>query len=124
MKIKKKTITNVNKETKVVDKVRSYIKKNWTSMLSCVAMLSVMCLGTATASADGMWNTMVDVISTWVSRLGLMVLFVGGIQFALGWKREDADGKTQGVQTMIAGGIVLALAGVAGSYLGGSGATP
>ena len=36
-------------------------------------------------------------------------MLVGGVMFALGWQREDAEGKTRGLQTLMAGAMVMAL---------------
>ena len=36
-------------------------------------------------------------------------MMVGGVMFALGWQREDADGKTRGLQTLMAGAMVTAI---------------
>jgi len=61
-------------------------------------------------AADALWNTVADIIGVWVLRLGGVVIFVGGIMFGLGWKNDDAEGKSRGISTMISGGIVTALA--------------
>ena len=61
-------------------------------------------------AADALWNTVAGIISVWVLRLGGVVIFVGGIMFGLGWKNDDAEGKSRGISTMISGGIVTALA--------------
>ena len=84
-----------------------------------IAAMMLFCLsmgGIASASVDALWNTVANLIETWVTRLGGVVLFVGGIMFGLGWKNDDADGKTRGIQTMIAGGIVIAVAQLTGTF--------
>lgn len=55
------------------------------------------------------WNTVMNFILTWVPRIGLVVLFVGAIEFALAFKSEDAEGKTKGLRTIIAGAMVVAI---------------
>lgn len=72
--------------------------------------------GIASASVDVLWQTVANLIETWVTRLGGVVMFVGGIMFGLGWKNDDADGKTRGIQTIIAGGIVVAVAALTGTF--------
>lgn len=54
-----------------------------------------------------------EVIVPWVQKIGLVIGFIGGIMFALGWRNDDADSKSRGLQTMISGFMV---AGVATSY--------
>ena len=46
----------------------------------------------------------------------LVILFVGGVMFGLGWKNDDADGKTRGINTIIAGAIVVAVAGLSSQF--------
>lgn len=46
----------------------------------------------------------------WIKAIGGVVAFVGGVMFALGWQREDSEGKTRGLQTMMAGFMVVAIA--------------
>lgn len=84
-------------------------------ILVVTLMVSSLAFATA-ANADTMWNAVMNLIKTWVIRLGLVVLLVGGIMFGLGFKNDDAEQKTRGVNTMIAGGIVTAVAGLV-SYL-------
>jgi len=63
-----------------------------------------------TGTADTLWNEMRDLIGTWVTRLGGVVMFVGGVMFGLGWKNDDAEQKSRGISTLIAGAIVTAVA--------------
>ena len=42
--------------------------------------------------------------------IGGVVALVGGVMFALGWQREDAEGKSRGLMTMMAGFMVIAIA--------------
>jgi len=73
---------------------------------------------TGGTEADELWNTIAGFIGTWVFRLGGVVLFVGGIMFGLGWKSDDAEGKSRGISTMIAGAIVMGLAGMVDTFFG------
>lgn len=103
----------VRSEEKTLRKASLWVSKNWVTILSAVALMTVLCVGFAFAdNAEEMWKSMVALISKWVTRLGGLVIFVGGVMFGLGWKREDADGKSQGISTMIAGAIVTAVAGM------------
>lgn len=61
------------------------------------------------ATSKNAWNTVMNFILTWVPRIGLVVLFVGAIEFALAFKSEDAEGKTKGLRTVIAGAMVVAI---------------
>ena len=35
---------------------------------------------------------------------------IGGVMFALGWQREDAEGKSRGLMTLMAGFMLVAIA--------------
>lgn len=76
---------------------------------------------TASGAADNMWNTIVDLVTKWIGRLGGAVIFVGGIMFGLGWKSDDAEQKSRGINTIIAGAIVAAMAGLATVFFNAAG---
>lgn len=87
------------------------------ALLACVMLVAIMMCGTVFASSvDALWQTISNLIQTWVTRLGGVVMFVGGIMFGLGWKSDDAEQKSRGVSTIIAGGIVAAVAGLTGTF--------
>jgi len=96
--------------------MRTKIKKIYPSVL--LVMLLTVVLVTSNVEivlatgADAMWTQIQTLIGTWVTRLGGVVIFIGLIMFGLGWKNEDADARARGVQTIIAGAIVTAAAGM------------
>ena len=70
------------------------------------------------SGADAKWTTLTNTyIVPWVKRLGGAVMFIGAIEFALGWQRDDPEGKTKGLRTFIAGAIVMAVGFGADSFL-------
>lgn len=72
---------------------------------------------TTTTSADDKWNTVIDFILPWITRLGGVVILIGAIEFGLGFKDNDADSKTKGMRTIIAGCIVTAVGLSANTFL-------
>ena len=100
----------------------SFLNDN--TYLIAVAFLALMTFGgrleaaapPATGSADTLWLLIQGLVETWVSRLGGVVMFVGGIMFALGWKNDDAEGKSRGISTIIAGAIVVAISSVTATF--------
>ncbi|MCL2221359.1 MAG: hypothetical protein FWC20_04405 [Oscillospiraceae bacterium] len=83
----------------------------------CVGFAAMNINGVALADpGEALWNTIATLISTWVTRLGGVVIFIGGVMFGLGWKNDDAEGKSRGVSTMIAGGIVTAVAALTSQF--------
>lgn len=81
------------------------------------AMMAAQMFG-ITAFADGetttegveTFNTVVQFIVDWVARIGLVIGFIGAVQFALGFKDDSADGKTRGLMCLASGFIVFAVA--------------
>ena len=79
------------------------------------AVSKISC-GTAFAADGGRsegvetFNTVVQFIVDWVARIGLVVAFIGAVQFALGFKDDSADGKTRGLMCLASGFIVFAVA--------------
>ena len=63
------------------------------------------------------WNQVMDYISKWMPRLGGVVIFIGAIEFALAFKSEDAEGKTKGMRTIIAGAMVTGITAALGTLL-------
>ena len=105
------------KKVSVKERVGKFLNRNAASIAVC-AICTLMIAGQvfATADAESMWMDIADLIKTWVTRLGGVVMFVGGVMFGLGWKNDDADGKTRGVNTIIAGAIVVAVAALTSDF--------
>lgn len=104
-----------NKESKVY-MLGSFLNKHM-ALITCMLLMGIMVIGVAHASnADALWNTVRDLIKTWVTRLGGVVMFVGGVMFGLGWKSDDAEQKSRGISTLIAGAIVVAVAALTSTF--------
>ncbi len=86
------------------------------------AMLAVpiavaVCSVTAAAEGEGadaqaMMDGILQVLKPGVIGLGSLVAVVGGIQTGVGFKDDNADGKTRGFQTMVGGAIIAAVGGL------------
>ena len=70
---------------------------------------SCMTITAHAADADEYISSIIDLLKTWIPRLGGMIIVVGGIQLGIGFKDDDSTGKTRGMQTMIGGAIVAAI---------------
>ena len=110
----KKGATNNAIKATTGEKIGLFLNRH-AVMIACVMMVAVMMCGTAFA-ADALWQTLANLIKTWVTRLGGVVMFVGGIMFGLGWKSDDAEQKSRGISTIIAGAIVIAVAALTGQF--------
>ena len=115
MKQKREKKSQCTKEHKI-NKVKIFFNRN-VMLIVCVLLIMFALSGTAFASsADDLWSTITGEIEKWVGRLGGAIVFVGGIMFALGWKSEDAEQKSRGIQTVMAGGMVVALAAITSQF--------
>ena len=93
-------------------------------LISCILFLGITlnvagvaeAAGGGGVNADTLWTTISDLIKTWVTRLGGVVMFVGGIIFGLGWKSDDSEQKSRGISTIIAGAIVIAVAALTSTF--------
>lgn len=85
------------------------------------ASMAMSCMGLtcfaeeAAAAASGTegvetFNNVVQFIVDWVARIGLVIGFIGAVQFAMGFKDDSADGKTRGLMCLASGFIVFAVA--------------
>lgn len=61
------------------------------------------------AISDGNYTTVVNMFITWFRRIGALVAFVGAVMFGLAIKNNDADQKQNGLLTMVAGFVVVAI---------------
>ncbi len=75
------------------------------AMMLCNTMM-VHAANSNTSSID----SFIDFACDWLKKIGGIVAFVGAIMFAMGWQREDAEGKSRGLLTMMAGFMVVAIA--------------
>ena len=76
--------------------------------------LGAMQITTAMAVNTGVNNLQTfvkDFIAPWLIAIGGVVAMIGGIMFALGWQRNDSEGKTQGLMVVMTG---FMLAGIGG----------
>jgi hypothetical protein len=74
-----------------------------------MSLLAIPVFAEGGADAEGFINTITELLKKWIPRLGGMIIVVGGIQLGVGFKDDNADGKTRGMQCMIGGAIVTAI---------------
>jgi len=98
------------------NKISAFIVRN-INVAVLVCFFVVAFSGTVYASpADTLWSTISGLIGTWVTRLGMVIMFAGAVMFALGWKSDDAEGKSRGIGTIISGAIVTAVAALTPTF--------
>ena len=91
------------------------VRRITTGLLAASMVMSTMgvtCFAATGSSTEGVdtFNTVVEFIVDWVARIGLVIGFIGPVQFAMGFKDDSADGKTRGLMCLASGFIVFAVA--------------
>ncbi len=100
----KNLINNIkNKKTKIKEKITVF---TGTFASAMVLAHSKVLADSNTASIDSFINFACD----WLTKIGGVIALVGGVMFALGWQREDAEGKSRGLMTLMAGFMLVAIA--------------
>ena len=61
-------------------------------------------------SNTGSIDSFINFACDWLTKIGGVIALVGGVMFALGWQREDAEGKSRGLMTLMAGFMLVAIA--------------
>ena len=95
---------------KLIEKVKTSRKKivslsNIVLMSLILGITPVYAAGSNTSSIDGFITFVCD----WLLKIGGVVSLVGGVMFALSWQRDDAEGKSRALMTLMAGGMVMAI---------------
>ena len=106
------TETGAMLAVKATNALGKLMTKKAGKMLVTLPLALSMCMLTASADdggAEETIQTIIDLLTTWIPRLGGLLIVVGGIQLGIGFKDDDATGKTRGMQCMIGGAIVAAV---------------
>lgn len=70
-----------------------------------VSASPVYALESNTSSID----TFIQFVCDWLFKIGGVVMLVGGVMFALSWQRDDSEGKSRALMTLMAGGMVMGI---------------
>lgn len=107
-----------NRKLDAAQRERKMIRNASRITFGLMVMSMMLSFGGVTAFAAGggrtegvdTFNTVVQFIVDWVARIGLVIAFIGAVQFAMGFKDDSADGKTRGLMCLASGFIVFAVA--------------
>ena len=99
----------INKGQNLCDEVEN---TKFTKAIFCSTMLVSLMPTIVFAANPGtsVIDNFVDFLCEWLKKIGALVMLIGGIMFALGWQRNDSESKTNGLQTLLGGGMVVAFA--------------
>ena len=90
-----KKLSVEQREAKTMRSVRR-ITTGFLAASMIMSTMGITCFA-ADGSSEGVetFNTVVQFIVDWVARIGLVIGFIGAVQFAMGFKDDSADGKTR-----------------------------
>lgn len=95
------------RENKKINKLKEKITVLTGGIVSTFLMFTTQVQAASnTESIDSFINFACD----WLTKIGGVIALVGGVMFALGWQREDAEGKSRGLMTLMAGFMLVAIA--------------
>lgn len=95
-----------------MNKLISVVKENYKKVVSTssIVLMSfilsaspVYAIESNTSSID----TFIQFVCDWLIKIGGVVMLVGAVMFALSWQRDDAEGKSRALMTVMAGGMVV-----------------
>ena len=95
-----------------MNKLISVVKENYKKVVSTssIVLMSfilsaspVYAIESNTSSID----TFIQFVCDWLIKIGGVVILVGAVMFALSWQRDDAEGKSRALMTVMAGGMVV-----------------
>ncbi len=105
-------INAMNKVSKLQDDMKNtrFTKKAPKFIATtCSAVLVTLTPTMAFAASTDTIDVFVAEIGKWLVKIGVVIAMVGGIMFALAWQREDAEGKSRGLLTLMAGFMIAAI---------------
>lgn len=102
----------------VTDRFCRTVTKKRSAAFIAVASAVAASIGSVSAKPGDATGTQiitnfVDQIQTWLTAIGGVVVLVGIIQFALSFQREDSEGKSRALMTIMAGALVATAVPVA-----------
>jgi len=105
-----------------MNKLTSVVKNGVVKVVSGLnIVLGILFLSTtrvyAINSNTSSIDAFIDFICDWLVKIGGVVMLIGGVMFALSFQRDDAEGKSRALMTLMAGGMVAGIA-VAKSLFG------
>jgi hypothetical protein len=84
------------------------LKKVWMVAL-VILIVGLPTFAFANVHGSALLDNLFKWLCHWVGRIGLIVAFFGAIQVALGFYRNDPDGKVMGLKTLASGFMVYGI---------------
>lgn len=111
--VKSKNENNVTKQKKIrgIMPIKLFVSISTLiiTMLGIILFVQAVTGTAPSGAALTQFDTIIKFIAGWIAKLGLIVGFIGAVQFGFAFRNDDADGKTKGLRTLISGFIVFAI---------------
>ncbi len=92
-------------------KIKNNIKEKLTILGGSIMSTFIILNNRVFAESNtGSIDSFINFACDWLTKIGGVIALVGGVMFALGWQREDAEGKSRGLMTLMAGFMLVAIA--------------
>lgn len=93
-------------------KLINFLKKHKKVILKTSVLCLLLVLNTTNVYAEGdagvdRIDKVVEFLCSWFKKIGLVVALVGGVQFGLAFKNDDANAKTNAIRMIAAGFMVF-----------------
>lgn len=96
---------------KKINKVFGKLKQKGAVIVTTVMGTLILAESKVFAESNtGSIDSFINFACDWLTKIGGVIALVGGVMFALGWQREDAEGKSRGLMTLMAGFMLVAIA--------------
>lgn len=59
------------------------------------------------SNGETYWNLSLMLVTTWIPRLGAMMLFGGVIEYAIAYQSDNANQKTQAMRMVVSAGMII-----------------
>ena len=103
-----------SKFKKAIRAVGVFLNRNMPYIAMCMLMVGMTCSSVfASGGVDPLWKYVLVRIYKWVTRLGGVIMFVGAVNFGLGFSEDAPDKKQRGGSIIVAGALVIAIANMA-----------
>lgn len=108
----REVLTNAKRKvSNVVSKLeeKAFRIKTYATYIALTYVSTPMVSYASGTDPDAAWNSVMDFLLKWIPRLGGVLMFIGAIEFAIAYKNEDANSKTNATRLLAAGAMVIAI---------------
>ena len=92
-------------------KIKQILTEKFTVIVTTIMSILILAETKVFANSNtGSIDSFINFACDWLTKIGGVIALVGGVMFALGWQREDSEGKSRGLMTLMAGFMLVAIA--------------